>query len=1637
MPGFQRLFGRCSISDDLVPAQRGLRHVEFLWCSSATTASTEFNRPDPQGYASQHKLLQFGVSEIYFVGFSGTYASDKEIVARDVTVRAERTFSRPSLLKLFEANKMKSVSEFLSQLFSRAKSYETARRAPRRSTVGAAERVEARLLLSATNAGLEEVQLEEVLYDTLVLRDVDPSLTIDSYFVRFSATPNESDLQTTSGVSSVTASEWVENGYEFDLETGLNLQAAANLFSTLPNFEYMHPDLPLDAVLEAVPNDPLYPNQWHFNNTGQTGGLVGADSNIEGVWDSFTGSGVTVGIVDSGLDTGHVDFVGNINTTIDRDFIDNDDDPSPAAGENHGTAVAGIVGAKGNNGIGVAGAAWDAEIVGLRTIGAGTTANSVINALSYENQAIDIYNNSWGIARGGLTRTGDPRVLSVLEQGATQGRNGLGNVYVWSAGNGALQNTNGNYRTYSKSRHTIAVGALLDDGTRAVYSNPGATTIISAYADPVTTADVTGAAGYDPSDYTSTFNGTSSAAPHVAGIVALMLDANPNLTYRDVVDILVNTGERVDPSNSDWTQNGAGHWINHEYGFGGIDASAAVDAALTHDPLAPEESYTTGTQTVLTDIPDNGAAVTRTVNVPGSENLQLEYVEVIFNATHSFIGDLEVVLTSPDGTQSVLAETRPQDAATAYNNYVFMSARHWDETSAGDWTITVSDGAAQDTGTFDSFELIFYGTVPNGLNVVESGGTTVVRDFGQTDTLDVSLLSPPSSDVVLNVTSQDLGEVTVSPTTLTFTPLNYNIPQTIDVSGVTDLINDGDQLTNVVISVDPNLSDPFYANLTPDIVSVTSIDNDGNLPGQPVVISPEGLIDTNRPTFEWTSVDNAFQYRVSVTDVFTGNLIQQEVVSRVTTTVLQSPFLDGAYEVTVVGINIDGQEGPASDPVVFGVGDPQPPGVPVINSPTLGSTVTDAQEPILFTDVPGALNYDIYMSTTEGVIRVEDSGVLAGNGLRSYITTTPFPEGNVSVWIRALDPFGGASDWSTPTRFLVDAVPAPQRPVITSPLVNVTANAFPEFAWIGNGANYELWVAKLRDGTGTSQVDPVFDRVVYLRDYIGNSYTHFNPLVNGLYRVWVRARNVAGEVSAWSTYEEFSVDVPVPDTPVLSVNVAQNSVRPQFSWTTSDETFPLGTTFDLWVNNLSTGEARVIRERTLTGSSFRAAEDLPQGRYRAWLQASSPLGHRSSWSAAVTFDIDIPSPGQPTVTGPVAAIGASDDLIRTVFPEFTWTAQPGAAFYELWVNHDTSRTARIVHQRMVEGTSFNSEQTPVEGSDETVEVPLPQGDYRAWTRAFNVSGEPGPWSRAFAFTIDVADPVAPVITAPVINAVGTVADPTPTIQWTSSGISVVGYQLQLEEVATGTRVLDISDINAEEYTIPDALNEIEYRVRVRGLNGVGEASDWSAFYNFRVDVPNASTPILLSPNGEQTGSTVTFEWQHSPLNTRYEILVRDLLRQENIVIQLTTFELDLTQTVALHTQNGFNAGTYRWWARAFNSENTASNWSASATFIVASNSRNETGSEDKDPFAGELLDADVYLAALPVEPREVKAESRHSPQVQTTQGPVRVAAASDRNSASKDESEGQQDANSVELIQVISELADPRSSLLLDGEQRS
>ncbi|MBE9103369.1 S8 family serine peptidase [Vacuolonema iberomarrocanum] len=513
------------------------------------------------------------------------------------------------------------------------------------------------------------------------------------------------------------------------------------------------------------PTDPLFNQQWYLQNSGQTGGKPGIDLNVLPIWQNYTGRDVQVAIVDDGVDYRHPDLNNNYNLAADVDTARRLADGAPILlSDNHGTAVAGLVAAERNE-AGSVGIAYDATLSSIRLdFEAGSLDDTVFALRQFAN--FDVVNNSWGYGTPFIDNFAERDFAPfqpALEAAVEEGRDGLGTVVVFAGGNARAARDSANYHNLQNSRYSIAVAALDDQGDRTSYSSPGANLLVSAFGgdtntDGIVSTDRVGRNGYATTDYTDDFGGTSAAAPMVTGVVALMLEANPNLGYRDVQEILVYSARQTDRQNSTWQTNGATNWnggglaSSTDYGFGLVDAHAAVRLAETWrmQQTARNERNLQGDQPSAVTIRDNDTASSQ-IRLTGG--LTIEQVEVEVDLTHTWLGDLELTLVSPNGTESLLM-SRPSAIATqglTDLQFTFSSAQFWGEQAAGNWTLRVSDRATADEGVLKNWSLRVYGDDPSPndtytytdsfARVGSTASRTRLQDDGGRDTVNAAAVT--------------------------------------------------------------------------------------------------------------------------------------------------------------------------------------------------------------------------------------------------------------------------------------------------------------------------------------------------------------------------------------------------------------------------------------------------------------------------------------------------------------------------------------------------------------------------------------------------------------------------------------------------------------------------------------------------------------------------------------------------------------------------------------------------------------------------------------------------------------------------------------------------------------------------------
>jgi Ca2+-binding RTX toxin-like protein/subtilisin-like proprotein convertase family protein len=503
--------------------------------------------------------------------------------------------------------------------------------------------------------------------------------------------------------------------------------------------------------------DPLRSAQWYLDK-------IGVDQ-VEG---KFSGAGVKIGMIDDGIDTTHPDLQRQIDYRNSYDTVGNVADgknkipyPTNPFGDFHGTAVAGIMVAEENNETGIVGVAPDALVASIRVK---WSFEQITEALGLQYQ-FDVSNNSWGAIvpfGDNFNTTSMTFAYEALRKGVDDGRGGKGTVFVFSAGNSAAFGHNTNYSNFTNAREVLTVGAVNEDGTAAAFSTPGANVLVGAYGVNLLTTDrrEPGLGLNGGSNYTG-FTGTSAAAPVVSGIVALMLEANPNLGYRDVQQILAYS--TVHPGSQNWKANGASNWnlgglrFNDNSGFGIVNAASAVALAQTWtqtDTAINEAVVSARSFGMAAAIPDAGV-LTRTFTI--SNSLRVEHIELGIDFRHTRLGDLIIEITSPSGTVSTLMNRPTVNSEQPFGLsgddsgmptrllWDFSSVQFWGEDAAGQWTISVRDVRAEETGSVSSLSLRVYGERDDGNDTYVftdegfvSGPGNVLADEEGTDTINAS-----------------------------------------------------------------------------------------------------------------------------------------------------------------------------------------------------------------------------------------------------------------------------------------------------------------------------------------------------------------------------------------------------------------------------------------------------------------------------------------------------------------------------------------------------------------------------------------------------------------------------------------------------------------------------------------------------------------------------------------------------------------------------------------------------------------------------------------------------------------------------------------------------------------------------------
>ncbi|XP_076314206.1 prohormone processing protease amontillado [Tachypleus tridentatus] len=475
------------------------------------------------------------------------------------------------------------------------------------------------------------------------------------------------------------------------------------------------------------PSDPYFPFQWYLKNVGQNGGKRRLDLNVEAAWaQGYTGKNVTTAIMDDGVDYMHPDLRNNYNSKASYDFSSNDPFPYPRYTDDwfnsHGTRCAGEVAAIRDNRVCGVGVAYDSKVAGIRMLDQPYMTDLIeANSMGHEPNLIDIYSASWGPTDDGKTVDG-PRnaTMRAIVRGVNEGRRGLGNIYVWASGDGG-EDDDCNCDGYAASMWTISINSAINNGENAHYDESCSSTLASTFSngakDPhtgVATTDLYGKC-------TKTHSGTSAAAPEAAGVFALALEANSNLSWRDIQHLCVLTSKRNSLYDSkgrfNWIMNGVGLEFNHLFGFGVLDAGAMVALARLWKTVPARYHCDAGTLDTVREISSNRSLLihidTDACKGTDTEVNYIEHVQAVVTLNASRRGDVNIFLYSPMGTRSMILSRRPndEDRHDGFTKWPFMTTHTWAENPRGRWTLEVKfDSQLPQSGYLKEWTLVIHGT---------------------------------------------------------------------------------------------------------------------------------------------------------------------------------------------------------------------------------------------------------------------------------------------------------------------------------------------------------------------------------------------------------------------------------------------------------------------------------------------------------------------------------------------------------------------------------------------------------------------------------------------------------------------------------------------------------------------------------------------------------------------------------------------------------------------------------------------------------------------------------------------------------------------------------------------------------------
>ncbi len=435
------------------------------------------------------------------------------------------------------------------------------------------------------------------------------------------------------------------------------------------------------------------------------------------------GSGINVAVVSNGIDLSHEDLSANVRSGLNWSYSEENSSESGDLSDISsftGTRAAGVIAASGYNGLGVRGTAPGASIYSYKLTDDIREADAMDarDAMVRNKEITAVSVNDWGPEDKYSLHQASSVWEEGVELGIKKGFYGKGVFYVRGAGDGHENNDQANFSEYSNYYGVTAVCSTDGFGKKSVFSEEGVNLWVCAPGSDIVTTD-------NNNEYVVT-SGTFLSASQVAGVAALLREVNGELSWRDIKLILAGSARQNDVSDISW-ETGAVKYgsdterykYNPKYGFGVVDAEAAVELARSWKGVGEMRTITASSDNELT-IPDgegeaDGVLVSRLM-IPDMEEIFTEFVEVELVFSHDRLPDLNIQITSPSGTVSELVRefsVEEEDAEISYlrRTHRFGSAKHLGEDPSGEWTLKISDTASGDgeDGTLHSWSIKVYG----------------------------------------------------------------------------------------------------------------------------------------------------------------------------------------------------------------------------------------------------------------------------------------------------------------------------------------------------------------------------------------------------------------------------------------------------------------------------------------------------------------------------------------------------------------------------------------------------------------------------------------------------------------------------------------------------------------------------------------------------------------------------------------------------------------------------------------------------------------------------------------------------------------------------------------------------------------